>query len=319
MMSTRLAAVLVATLATSAAAQEWPAKQIRVVVPLGAGSAPDIVPRIVLDQVGRQIGQTFVIENRPGAGQTTGTAVVARADPDGYTLLATSNTLAASPALYANMPYNTTKDLAGIAQFGLSPMTLVVGPDAPHKNVGEFVTFAKNAPNPINFATSGAGTSPHLAAERFRLSAGFQAAPVAFKGSGEALTEVVAGRIDFCFCPVGSSIELIRSGKLRSLAVSPTVRVHAVPDAPTTTELGFKDSDYGSWLGMLAPRGTPRPILERLAREIGLAMKVPSVAARLAPNGIQPTDVTLEAFDALIVKDIEVHMQIAKAISLRGN
>ena len=319
MMSIRLAALLAASVATSAAAQEWPAKPIRVIVPLGAGSAPDIVPRIVLDQVGRQIGQTFVIENRPGAGQTTGTAVVARADPDGYTLLATSNTHAAGPALYANLPYNAAKDFAGIAQFGLSPMTLVVNASAPYKSVAEFVAFARSAKSPINFASSGAGSSLHLAAERFRLGAGFQATQVAFKGSAEALTEVVAGRIEFCFCPVGSSIELIRSGKLRPLAVSPTVRVLAIADVPTTTELGFKDSEFGSWLGMLAPRGTPRPILERLAREIGLAMKVPSVAARLEPNGIQPTDVTLEAFDALVERDIEVHGQIARAISLRAN
>lgn len=314
-----LAAGVAAALSTAAAAQSWPAKPIRVIVPVGAGSAPDIVPRIVLEQVGQQLGQTFTIENRPGAGTTTGTAVVARADPDGYTLLATTNSLAAAPALYANLTYNTTKDLVGVAQFGAIPMTFVINPGAPFKTVAEFVTYAKSGQKPINFATTGVGSSPHFAAERFRLSAGYEAAQVPFKSSAESMTEVVAGRIDYCFCPVGNSIELIRSGKLRSLAVSSSKRVQALAEVPTTLELGFKDSDFDPWAGLLAPRGTPRPILERLASEIGKAMKVPSVAARLEPNGILPTDLTLDAFDALIAKEIEVQAQIAKAVSLKPN
>jgi len=312
-----VAAGLVTFMVASASAQEWPAKPIRVIVPIGVGSGPDIVPRIVLDRVGQQIGQTFVFENRPGAGTTTGTAAVARAEADGYTLLATSSSIATAPSLYQNMPYNTTKDLAGIAQFGALPMTLIVNPDAPFKSVAELVAFAKAGQRPLNFATTGVGSSPHFAAERFRISAGFQAAQVPFKSSAESMTEIVAGRIDYCFCPVGNSIELIRSGKLRSLAVSTQNRVQAMADVPTTTELGFKNSDYDPWVGLLAPRGTPRPIMERLAREIGLAMKEPNVASRLTPNGILPTDLTLDAFDALIAKEIEVNAEIAKSISLR--
>ena len=312
-----VAAGLATSMVASASAQEWPAKPIRVIVPVGVGSGPDIVPRIVLDRVGQQIGQTFVFENRPGAGTTTGTAAVARAEADGYTLLATSSSIATAPSLYQNMPYNTTKDLAGIAQFGALPMTLIVNPDAPFKSVAELVAFAKGGQRPLNFATTGVGSSPHFAAERFRISAGFQAAQVPFKSSAESMTEIVAGRIDYCFCPVGNSIELIRSGKLRSLAVSTPNRVQAMADVPTTTELGFKNSDYDPWVGLLAPRGTPRPIMERLAREIGLAMKEPNVASRLTPNGILPTDLTLHAFDALIAKEIEVNAEIAKSISLR--
>lgn len=312
-----LAAGLAMTLVVPAAAQEWPAKPIRVIVPVGVGSGPDIVPRIVLEQVGQQIGQTFVFENRPGAGTTTGTAAVARADADGYTLLATSSSIATAPSLYQNMPYNTTKDLAGIAQFGALPLTLVVNPDAPFKSVAELVALAKSGQKPINFATTGVGSSPHFAAERFRVSAGFQAQQVPFKSSAESMTEIVAGRIDYCFCPVGNSIELIRGGKLRALAVSTPARVQALADVPTTTELGFKNSDYDPWVGLLAPRATPRPIMERLAREIGLAIKEPNVASRLAPNGILPTNVALDAFDALIAKEIEINAEIAKSISLR--
>lgn len=312
-----VAAGMATALVVPVAAQEWPAKPIRVIVPVGVGSGPDIVPRIVLERVGQQIGQTFVFENRPGAGTTTGTAAVARADADGYTLLATSSSIATAPSLYQSMPYNTTKDLAGIAQFGALPMTLIANPEAPFKSVAELVAYAKGGQKPVNFATTGVGSSPHFAAERFRISAGFQATQVAFKSSAESMTEIVAGRIDYCFCPVGNSIELIRSGKLRSLAVSTPSRVQALADVPTTTELGFKNSDYDPWVGLLAPRGTPRPILERLAREIGRAMKEPNVASRLTPNGILPTDVTLDAFDALIAKEIEVNAEIAKSIALR--
>ena len=171
-----VAAGLATSMVASASAQEWPAKPIRVIVPVGVGSGPDIVPRIVLDRVGQQIGQTFVFENRPGAGTTTGTAAVARAEADGYTLLATSSSIATAPSLYQNMPYNTTKDLAGIAQFGALPMTLIVNPDGPFKSVAELVAFAKGGQRPLNFATTGVGSSPHFAAERFRISAGCQAA-----------------------------------------------------------------------------------------------------------------------------------------------
>lgn len=314
-----LAAGFAAAFAAPAAAQEWPAaKPIRVIVPVGAGAGPDIVPRIVLEQVGQQIGQQFIVENRPGAGTTTGTTAVARADADGYTLLATSSSLSTAPALYPSLSYNTLKDLAGVAQFGALPMNFIVNPDAPYKTVNEFVAFAKAGSKPINFATTGAGSSPHLAAERFRLSAGYQATQVPFKSSAESLTEVIAGRIDYCFCPVGNSIELIRSGKLRSLAVSTPKRIGALSDVPTTLEAGFQNSDFDPWVGLVAPRATPRAIMERLAREIGRALKEPKVTEKLTPNGILPTDVALEAFDALIAREIEVNAEIAKAIALKA-
>ena len=310
------AAGLAVALAGPGEAQEWPAKPIRVIVPVGVGSGPDIVPRIVLDRVGQKIGQTFVFENRPGAGTTTGTAAVARADADGYTLLATSSSLATAPALFKSISYNTTKDLAGVALFGALPMTMIVNAEAPFKTAADLVTFAKSKQRPINFATTGVGSSPQFAAERFRIAAGFEATQVPFKSSAESMTEIVAGRIDYYFCPVGNSIELIRGGKLRALAVSTPARVQALAEVPTTVELGFKSSDYDPWVGLLAPRGTPRPILERLAREVGLAMKEPDVAAKLEPNGILPKDVTLEAFDAQIVRDIEINAEIAKALAL---
>jgi tripartite-type tricarboxylate transporter receptor subunit TctC len=300
-----------------ARAQSWPAKPIRVVVPFGPGSGTDIVPRIVLESVGAKLGQSMVIENRPGAGSTTGTAVVAKADPDGYTLLVTSSALTVTPAIYDKLTYDPVKDLAPVAILGGLPSTMIVNPSEPYKTLAEFVAFAKSGKKPLNFASVGVGSGVHFAAERFRLSAGYEAAHVPFKGGSEAITEVIAGRIDYYMCPVGTAIPFIRDGKLRALAVSRRQRLLALPDVPTTLELGFKESDYEPWVGMLAPAGTPRPILERLAREIAAAVKEPAIAAKLEPNGIVPMPLELDAFGALIAKEINDNAVLAKALALK--
>lgn len=312
-----LSACLSLALAGTAGAQGWPAKQIRVIVPFGAGSGTDIVPRIVLEQVGAKLGQSMVIENRPGAGSTTGTAMVAKADPDGYTLLVTSSALTVTPAIYDKLAYDTVKDLAPVAILGGLPSTMIVNPAEPYKTLAEFVAFAKSGKKPLNFASVGVGSGVHFAAERFRLSAGYEAAHVPFKGGAEAITEVIAGRIDYYFCPVGTAIPFIRDGKLKALAVSQRQRLVALPDVPTTLELGFKDSDYEPWVGMLAPVGTPRPILERLAREIAAAVKEPSIAAKLEPNGIVPMPLELDAFAAVIADEIKNNAVLAKALALK--
>lgn len=312
-----VSACLAFAVAGSAGAQDWPAKPIRVIVPFGAGSGTDIVPRIVLEQVGARLGQSMVIENRPGAGSTTGTAMVAKAEPDGYTLLVTSSALTVTPAIYDKLAYDTVKDLAPVAILGGLPSTMIVNPAEPYKTLAEFVTFAKSGKKPLNFASVGVGSGVHFAAERFRLSAGYEAAHVPFKGGAEAITEVVAGRIDYYFCPVGTAIPFIRDGKLKALAVSQRQRLVALPDVPTTLELGFKDSDYEPWVGMLAPAGTPRPILERLAREIAAAVKEPAIAAKLEPNGIVPMPVELDAFAAVIAEEIKNNAVLAKALALK--
>ena len=320
MMRSMLAAAgITLAFAATAAAQEWPAKPIRVIVPVGAGAGPDIVPRIVLEQVGQQIGQTFVFENRPGAGTTTGTAAVARADADGYTLLATSSSLSTAPALYQNLTYNTTKDLAGIAQFGALPMNFVVHPDAPYKTVADFVTFAKSGQKPINFATTGVGSSPHLAAERFRLSAGFEAKHVPFKSGAEALTEIIAARVEFYFCPIGTALPVIQDGRIVGLAVSTPKRTVALPNVPTTLEAGYANSDYTFWVGMFAPAKTPRAVIERLHAETVRAMDVPSVRQRLAQNGVEPLAMTPAELDAFVAAELPVNAKLVQTLGLKGN
>jgi tripartite-type tricarboxylate transporter receptor subunit TctC len=306
-------------LAGPAAGQAWPSKPIHVIVPFGAGSAADVIPRIVLEQVSAQIGQPIVIENRPGAGSTTGSAVVAKAEPDGYTLLSTSSAFSITPAIYPNLPYDPTKDLVGVAPFGGLPSVMIVASAAPYNTLAEFVTTAKANPNAFNFASVGIGSAVHMAAERFRLSAGYQAAHVPFKSGSEALTEVIAERIQYYFCPANTALPFIRDGKLKALAVSTPKRIAALPDVPTTLEAGFAESDYSSWVGVMVPAQTPKDIVARLHKEIAEALQTAKVRDKLVPNGIEPLALTPEQFNAQIAEEIKVNAVLAKALSLKGN
>lgn len=321
-MTFRLLIAFLGALAVSAAparAEEWPSKPIHVIVPFGAGSAADIVPRIVLEQVSAQLGQPIVIENRAGAGSTTGSAVVAKADPDGYTLLSTSSAFSITPAIYPSLPYDPVKDFKAVGAFGGLPSILIVPASAPYSTLAEFVAAAKAKPGSFNFASVGIGSAVHMAAERFRLAAGYQAAHVPFKSGSEALTEVVAGRIEYYFCPANTALPFIREGKLKALAVSTPKRVSALPDVPTTLEAGFPDSDYSSWVGVLAPAGTPKPIVERLHKEIAAALKTAKVLDRLIPNGIEPMSLTPDEFGAQIAAEIKTNLVVAKMLALKGN
>lgn len=312
------AAVILFAMTAPVGAETWPTKPIHVIVPFGAGSAADIIPRIVLEQVSAQLGQPIIIENRAGAGSTTGSAVVAKADPDGYTLLSTSSAFSVTPAIYPNLTYDPAKDFIAVAPFGGLPSVLIVNASAPYNTVEEFVAAAKAKPGSFNFASVGVGSAVHMAAERFRLSAGYQAAHVPFKSGSEALTEVIAGRIEYYFCPVNTALPFIREGKLKALAVSPPKRIGALPDVPTTLEAGFKGSDYSSWVGVLAPAGTPKEIVDRLNKEIIAAVKTEKVRERLIPNGVEPIERTPEEFGKQIAEEIKVNATLAKMLALKG-
>lgn len=303
----------------SAVAQDWPTKPVKVVIPFGAGSATDIVPRIILEEVGKALGQTFVVENRPGAGSTTGNAQVAKAEPDGYTFLATSSAYTIVPAMFDKLGYDPEKDLTGVAIMAALPSVMIVPADLPVKTLQEFVSYAKSNAGKINFASLGAGSGTHLAAERFRMSAGFDAAHVPFKSGAEALTEIVAGRIHYYMCPVGTAMPFIKDGKVKALAVSPMKRVAALPDVPTTTEAGFKDSDTAAWVGMLAPAGTPKPIVDRLNSEIAKALGNEAVKAKLAPNGVEPLVLGVVPFQKQIADEIALNRSIVKQLNLKAN
>jgi tripartite-type tricarboxylate transporter receptor subunit TctC len=302
-----------------ARAQAWPAKPIKVIVPFGAGSSADIVPRIVMEQLQQQLGQPVVVENRPGGGGTTGTAVVAKSDADGYTLLATSSAYSVTPAIYHHLSYDPVKDLAAIATMGSAPSVLIVAANAPYNTLGEFVAEAKAKPGTFNFASVGVGSAVHMAAERFRVAAGYEAAHVPFKSGSEGLTEVMTGRIHYYFCPVNTALPFIKEGKLKALAVSPKKRLSALPDVPTTIEAGFPNSDYSSWLGVLAPAATPKEIRARLYAEIAKAVEAESVKSRFVAQGIEPIPMTSDQFQAQIAEEIKANAELAKILAIKGN
>jgi tripartite-type tricarboxylate transporter receptor subunit TctC len=299
-------------------AQAWPAKPIRVVVPVTAGSALDIIARTVSEQLATQLGQPFVVENRTGAGGTIGAASVAKADPDGYTLLIHSSAHAIAPSTFANLPYDTGRDFAGVTPLANVPLVLVVSP-AKYQSIGELVAAAKARPGTINYATVGAGAAAHLTAERFRLSAGFQAQQIPFRGAPEAMTEVMAGRVDFFFSPTLATLPLLQDGKLKALAVSSSKRAAALPDVPTTVEAGFPNSDYNFWLAMFVPVNTPRDIVEKLNNETVNVLQMPSVREKLLTLGGEPMTLTPAAFDAFLRDEIAMNAALVKATGIKGN
>ena len=248
-----------------ALAQSWPTKRVTVIVPFTAGSATDIMARTVAQRLSEQLGQPFVVENRPGAGGTIGMAAVARAEPDGHTILVHSSSYTITPTTYPNTPYDTVRDLVGITPLALVPHVLVISPDKGIKTVQDLVNAAKAKPGAMNYASAGVGTATQLNAERFRLGAGIEVVHVPFKGTPEALTEVMAGRVDYYFCPVNAVLPLVSGKKLLALAIGSTKRTAALPDLTTTLEAGIPNSDYNFWVGMAVPSKTPRDDREPVA------------------------------------------------------
>jgi tripartite-type tricarboxylate transporter receptor subunit TctC len=298
-------------------AQSWPSRAIRVIIPFGAGSATDVLPRLVFEQLSPQLGQPIVVENRTGAGGTLGVSVVAKADPDGYTLLAHSNAHTISPAIYANLSYDPAADFAGIIPFGSVANVLIISPSKGFKTIQEMVAAAKDKPGTFNYASVGVGSGTHLSVEKFALAAGFKAVHVPFRGGPEALTEVLAGRVDFYFCPINTALPHIREGKLTALVTSHTARLPEVPDVPTTAEAGYPNADFPIWIGLLAPVKTPRAVVDRLNAEIAKAVKTPVVADRMAKTGILPLILTPEQFDARIRTEIAANTAIARAAGIQ--
>jgi tripartite-type tricarboxylate transporter receptor subunit TctC len=299
----------------SACAQEWPTRPIRAIIPFTAGSGSDIVGRTVLEQISKQLGQPIIVENRVGAGGTIGTAVVAKAEPDGYTLLFESSAHTSTPLVYKNLSY-TPADFTPIASVASLPQVLIISPAKNITSVGALAAAAKANPGKMTYASGGVGSATHLSVERFRLSAGFEAVHVPFRGGPEAITEVMTGRVDFYFVPVLPALGFIRDGRLLPLAVSTKQRASLLPDVPTTTEAGFKDSDYNFWVGLLAPAKTPQAIIQRLHAEAEKAVKTPEVAAKLKGYGADPMLQSTAEFQQQIKNELAANETLVKAIGL---
>jgi tripartite-type tricarboxylate transporter receptor subunit TctC len=320
-MRLRLYAIAVLLLASCAGAwaQSWPGKPLRVIVPFTAGSATDITARTVFEQVGRQVGQPAVIESRLGAGGTTASAAVARAEPDGTTVLFTSSAYTITPLVQANLPFDPVRDLAGVTTVANLPNVMVVPPDRPFKTLPAMVAAAKAKPDLLNYASVGPGTASHVIAELLKLRAGFQAQHIPFKGPAEALTEIMAGRVDFFIVPTLPAMPMIRDGKLLPIAVSSSRRAVALPDVPTTVEAGFPGSTYNFWFGALLPAKTPRDIVERLHREIVTALELPEVKERIIVLGGEPTSLAPAEFDALLARELETNAAVVRAAGLKAD
>jgi tripartite-type tricarboxylate transporter receptor subunit TctC len=314
-----LASAMIVCSVAGAWAQGWPSRPVRAIVPLTAGAATDTMARLVLDQVSAQIGQPIIVENRPGAGNTIGMAAVAKADPDGYTILVNSSTHTVSPATRSQLTFDPTGDLTAIIPLGNMPVVMVVNPAKGYKKLSDFVDAAKAKPGSINYASAGAGNSSHLNGERFRLAAGFEATHVPQRGAPEALTEVVANRLDFYFSPLLNALPFLKDGQLQALAVSGSQRASALPNVPTTVEAGYPNSEYNFWAGVFAPAKIAPELRARLHEAFVKALAHPATSEKLRNLGADPMPMTPDAFDAHVRKEIELNRELVKAAGIKVN
>jgi tripartite-type tricarboxylate transporter receptor subunit TctC len=293
---------------------DWPTRPIRAIIPLSPGSAADVVPRIVFEELSARLKQPIVVENRVGASGTIGAHAVAVAPPDGYTLLAHSSAHVIAPSTVANISYDPVRDFAAVAALGNLPNVLVVAPSSGIKTVQQFVALGKT--RPITFGSIGVGSPIHLTMERFRQSAGFEAQAVQYRGAPEVLIEVMAGRIDTYYAPISAALPFIRAGKLVPLVVSSSARTSTLADVPTSLEAGYTNSDYNFWIGLFAPAKTPPAIVARLNAETNNALAAPTVKQKLGELGVEPMPMSVEAFSAMVKNDLAVNSQLAKAAGI---
>ena len=318
---TRLAAIALCALALGAAAQDdYPYKPVHIIVPFAPGGSTDVVARILADKLGAELKQNFVVENRAGAGGNIGADVVAHAPPDGYTLLmGTTGVLAINKYLYKDMHFDPDRDLVPVSYTSLITNILVVNPQVPARTVAELLKLAREKPNALTFASSGAGSSTHLSGELFKSMAGVDILHVPYKGSSQALVDVMAGQVTMLFDNAPSSMPFIEQGKLRALAVTSTKRLPNLPDVPTIDEAGVKGYESLSWSGISAPAGTPRRVIDKLNAAIEQILRDPDVKQRFAALGVEPVGGPPEAFARHIRAESEKWGRVVKAANITLN
>jgi tripartite-type tricarboxylate transporter receptor subunit TctC len=292
--------------------EEWPTRPVLVVSPFTAGSANDIVARLVFDQVGQQLAQAFVVENRPGGGGIVGVASVVRAEPDGYTLLLSSASMSSAVILHRSLPYDELRDLEPIAMLGAQPSVLVAAPGKGFKTVADLVAAAKSRPGELNFASAGIGSASHIAGERFRLAAGLQVQHIPYRGPVEALSDLMTGRIDFYFLPIAPALPLIKQGKVIALAVSTPKRAQLLADIPTIAEAGYPDAEYLFWGGVSAPARISPMIVAKLNREIDTALSITAIREKLQQLGVEPMPMTPDQFGKFFADDVAAIVQLGR-------
>jgi tripartite-type tricarboxylate transporter receptor subunit TctC len=311
-------ALLAALLAVfSARADDWPAHLIKATIPFGAGSATDVVPRLVFDRLAAELGQPIVIENRTGAGGTLGTAQVAKAAPDGYSILAHSSALTIAPAIFANLTFDASKDLASVLMIGESANVMIVPASRPWKTVQDFIADAKAKPGTISFGSVGIGSAVHISAEKFRLAAGIEATHVPYRGGSEVISDILGGRIDFYFCPLATALPLIRDGQVHALVVSTDKRVADLPDVPTPAEAGLKDAESAIWFGVFVPAKTPAAIIEKLHAAGTRVLNDPATQDNLKKLGVVPLPMSPAKMDDLVKRETASNRDVIKAAGIQ--
>jgi tripartite-type tricarboxylate transporter receptor subunit TctC len=315
-----IAALAFGGIAGQAAAQDaYPSKPIRVVVPYTPGGVSDAVTRLITIKLGERLKQSIIVDNQPGANGQIGSSVVARAAPDGYTLLVVVAAHVINPSLYSKMSYSPLKDLRGVSEFGATPLLMVSSAELPPKNLKEFVAWAKANPQQATFASSGTGSGAHLVGEQFAQAVGAPMTHVPYKGIAPALPDLFSGQVATIFDSVQTMMPQVKAGKLRALAMTSAKRWPGAPDVPTMAESGYPNMTTGSWIGLLAPAKTPRDIVDKLAAEVQKVLDSPEVHGRLIDYGIDPVGGTPAQFDAFmltesarwaeVVKKANVHLE----------
>lgn len=308
---------LAALSAPCALAQNYPAHAIRLVIPSSPGGGSDILGRILAQKLGEALRQQVVVDNRAGASGVIGVDIVAKSAPDGYTLVLTQASLAINPSMIKKMPYDAVRDFAPISVLMVAPFVLAVHPSVPAKTVREMIALAKAKPGRLVIGSAGLGTSPHLAGELFKLMAGVDMPQVLFKGSGPGVISLLSGEIAAMFPSTVTVIPYIKSAKLRALGVTSLTRVQAMPDVPSIAEAGLPGYEATQWYGVLAPAGTPRPVIDRLNQEINRLLRTPEMKERLTAEGAEAAGNTPEEFASLIQSDTEKWAKVIKAAGIK--
>ena len=304
--------------ATLASGQGYPNKPVKLVVPFTPGSATDILARTLGQKLSEQWGQPVIVENRAGAGGTIGAGVVAKSPPDGYTLMVHSSGHAVNASMYPTLPYDTTKDFVEVATLGGQPNVLVVAPASGFRTVADLIAAAKKSPGALNYGSAGIGSGTHVNAEKFKLAAGIDAVHIPYKGTPEAITDTMTGRVTYFFSPISAALPNIREGKLVALGVSTAKRSSALPNVPTIAESGLPGFDYNLWVGLWAPAGTPQDIVDKINADVAKVLAMPDVRERLAALGAEPMVMTSADFRKFMREEIDDAAKVVKAAGIKA-
>ena len=310
-------AVAAAPAIAAQSAESFPTRPVRLIVPFTSGGAVDLLARRIAPKMSETWGQQVVVDSRPGAGGTLGSSIVAKATPDGYTLLVSSISYAMAAALYSKLPFDPVKDLTGVSQISVSTSLLVVAPSLGVRTVKDLIALAKSKPGQLIYGSNGIGAGMHLNAEQFRFAAGIDVVHVPYKGVPELLVDIVTGRIHYALSPLVPALPFIRDGRLLAVAVSTPQRTAALPNVPTIAQAALPGYAFQSWFGVFAPAGTPRPIVEQISREIARIVELPDVKQHMESQGEEGRSSTPEAFSKFVRAEIESTKEIVKRAGIR--